>query len=111
MWSEVRNFAAHPMHKFGHSAVIVIMTHGGPDGRLVGTDGLCLYLREIVSCFNRDNCPALAGKPKIFIIVACRGGQSYNIIFIIILPTRKYLVLNLKMAKGYIVRNKCKRIL
>ncbi|CAH8438427.1 unnamed protein product [Heterobilharzia americana] len=54
------------------SAVICLMSHG-TIGRIYGVDGNSLSIHELTSLFTADNCPSLAGKPKIFFIQACRG--------------------------------------
>lgn len=41
----------------------------GSDDRLVQVD-------ELVAQLNAFNCPALKGKPKLFLIQACRGGNK-----------------------------------
>ena len=53
--------------------VFVILTHGGLDeesssDKIYGTDGEFLHPQKIFAFFNNDNCPALMGKPKFFII-------------------------------------------
>lgn len=57
-----------------HDALFVfILSHGSEHG-IYGTDGLEVYLEsEIISCFDNRNCKAMIGKPKVFVIQACRG--------------------------------------
>nr|WBB44923.1 caspase 3 [Chrysogorgia stellata] len=55
--------------------VVVILTHGGENGLLNGCDNKPVKLSELISPFYADNSPTLIGKPKIFIIQACRGGE------------------------------------
>lgn len=57
-----------------HDALFVfILSHGSEHG-IYGTDGLEVYLEsEIISCFDNRNCKAMLGKPKVFVIQACRG--------------------------------------
>ncbi|CAH8826050.1 unnamed protein product [Trichobilharzia szidati] len=52
--------------------VICLMSHG-TIGRIYGVDGNSLSIHELTSLFTADNCPSLAGKPKLFFIQACRG--------------------------------------
>ncbi|CAH8433466.1 unnamed protein product [Schistosoma turkestanicum] len=52
--------------------VICLMSHG-TIGRIYGVDGNSLSIHELTSIFTADNCPSLAGKPKLFFIQACRG--------------------------------------
>ena len=48
---------------------------------LKGRDGKEVKLDDLINQFSSDNCPALAGKPKLFLIQACRGGNlNYNVI-------------------------------
>ncbi|TTG17230.1 Caspase-3 [Bagarius yarrelli] len=53
--------------------VCVILSHGD-DGVIYGTDG-SLELKELSGFFRGDRCLSLVGKPKIFIIQACRGND------------------------------------
>lgn len=57
-----------------HDALFVfILSHGSENG-IYGTDGMEVYLEsEIISCFDNRNCKAMIGKPKVFVIQACRG--------------------------------------
>lgn len=52
--------------------VCVIMTHGGTSGSLCASDK-AFDSEELWKPFSEKNCPSLAGKPKCFIIQACRG--------------------------------------
>ena len=54
--------------------VCVILSHGSKEG-IYGTDDEVINLDAITSLFRRDECPSLEGKPKIFLIQACRGNQ------------------------------------
>ncbi|XP_068084304.1 uncharacterized protein [Anabrus simplex] len=52
--------------------IVVVLTHGLKAGVLYGADNP--YPEEMLwSPFLGENCPSLAGKPKIFLIQACRG--------------------------------------
>ncbi|XP_071828717.1 caspase-6-like [Apostichopus japonicus] len=56
--------------------VCVFLTHGD-DGIIYGSDLESLRLKEdVFDTFKADNCRSLIGKPKIFIIQACRGLQA-----------------------------------
>jgi len=57
--------------------VCVIKTHGAEGDFLWARDSL-YHVNELINIFVRENCPALAGKPKLFIIEACRG-PNYGI--------------------------------
>ena len=50
----------------------VILSHGLKDG-ILGIDDEKIKIEAITSNFRRDACPSLDGKPKIFLIQACRG--------------------------------------
>ncbi|XP_072025078.1 caspase-3-like [Amphiura filiformis] len=54
------------------SSVVVLMSHGGV-GFINGADGEVVEIKNIVEKFKPTNCPALANKPKLFFIQACRG--------------------------------------
>ena len=54
--------------------VCVILSHGQKDG-IYGTDEELIKIEAITSFFRRKKCPSLEGKPKIFLIQACRGSQ------------------------------------
>ena len=54
--------------------VCVILSHGS-EGGVYGVDDEIIYIKAITSLFRRDECYSLKGKPKIFLIQACRGIQ------------------------------------
>ncbi|XP_053406745.1 caspase-3-like isoform X2 [Mercenaria mercenaria] len=54
--------------------VCVILSHG-EEGVVYGTDKI-VDIKELTQKFKGDVCPSLVGKPKIFIIQACRGYQT-----------------------------------
>lgn len=56
--------------------LVFIMTHGTTDDCLYGSDGNLISWKELIKIFESDNCPLLKGKPKIFIIHACRGERE-----------------------------------
>lgn len=53
--------------------VCVMLSHGD-EGTIFGTDG-CMELKELTRLFRGNQCPSLAGKPKLFFIQACRGSE------------------------------------
>lgn len=60
---------------FHHKAdcfVLVIMTHG-TSGAIYGVDGKTVSIEEIKMLLNGENFPAMADKPKVLLIQACRG--------------------------------------
>ena len=55
--------------------ILAILTHGEKGGMLHGTDDVLINITEIANLYTGQNCPSLAGKPKLFFIQACRGGE------------------------------------
>ncbi|GFY51100.1 caspase-3 [Trichonephila inaurata madagascariensis] len=53
--------------------VCCFLTHGGPE--TLCTSDKNINVSDIFSHFTRSSCPTLSGKPKIFIIQACRGSK------------------------------------
>ena len=56
--------------------MVAILTHGDYGDVLYGTSGR-ITIQEVIETFSGKRCPTLIGKPKIFIIQACRG-RRYN---------------------------------
>ena len=54
------------------SFVCCLLSHGN-SGRIFGADSTEIELKDIYNLFDTENCPTLKGKPKIFIVQACRG--------------------------------------
>ena len=61
-------------HSDADCFVCVVLSHG-EEGVIFGTDKE-LEIKEMANYFKGDRCPGLIGKPKIFIIQACRGYQT-----------------------------------
>ncbi|XP_021346855.1 caspase-9-like isoform X2 [Mizuhopecten yessoensis] len=56
------------------SLVICFLCHGD-SGKVYGTDGVALnLLNDAFKIFGPQSCPALIGKPKLFVLNSCRGG-------------------------------------
>ncbi|KAK2114967.1 Caspase-3 [Saguinus oedipus] len=60
-------------HSIRSSFVCVLLSHG-EEGIIFGTNGP-VDLKKITSFFRGDCCRSLTGKPKLFIIQACRGTE------------------------------------
>lgn len=60
---------------FVDSLIVVLMSHGNYDN-LEGIDSDKIKILELVRLFDRDKCPAMFGKPKMFVINACRGDEE-----------------------------------
>lgn len=56
-----------------HDAVIVILLSHGTESGVYGVDGLEVDLNDILSYFDNKKCKQMMGKPKVFIVQACRG--------------------------------------
>ncbi|TRY86418.1 hypothetical protein DNTS_004198 [Danionella cerebrum] len=54
--------------------VCVVLSHGA-EGKILGSDDCYVPIKTLTSCLTCDLCPTLRGKPKIFFIQACRGGN------------------------------------
>ncbi|MBN3312546.1 CASP8 protein, partial [Atractosteus spatula] len=54
--------------------VCCVLSHGEQQC-VMGTDGEKVEIKDIVSCFNGQNCPSLVQKPKVFFIQACQGKE------------------------------------
>ncbi|XP_042526639.1 caspase-14 [Dipodomys spectabilis] len=53
-------------------AFVVLMAHGD-EGLLKGVDEEMVELDSLFAALNNKNCAALRGKPKLFMVQACRG--------------------------------------
>lgn len=60
-------------HSDSDCFLCAFLTHGD-DGVIYGKDGTT-ELQELFDLFRGEKCPTLIGKPKIFLIQACRGDQ------------------------------------
>ncbi|CAK5089073.1 unnamed protein product [Meloidogyne enterolobii] len=76
MWITIQKFAEREEHLQCDSAIVVVMSHGVFD-HLLGIDEMPVNFHSFVSCLNSKNAPKLIGKPKIFIVQACRG-ENYD---------------------------------
>ena len=72
MLSTLRDVAKRD-HRKVDSLVVCILTHG-VEGQLYGSDEELIRVDDVFKPFNGYNCPTLVGKPKVFLMQACRGG-------------------------------------
>eukprot|EP00090_Calanus_glacialis_P014030 TRINITY_DN22662_c0_g1_i2.p1 TRINITY_DN22662_c0_g1~~TRINITY_DN22662_c0_g1_i2.p1 ORF type:complete len:378 (-),score=117.05 TRINITY_DN22662_c0_g1_i2:158-1291(-) len=73
-FKQVTEFCSNKMHEEADMTVVVILSHG-KDGVVYAADGQSINMEYIYEFFNNRNCPLLRGKPKFFIVQACRGDR------------------------------------
>lgn len=62
--------------------VVIILSHGTEvshnrfPGAVYGVDGLSVPVQHVTNFLNGRHCPSLQGKPKLFFIQACGGGEK-----------------------------------
>ena len=66
-FTEIKNPIMH-----GDALVCCALSHGERGG-ICGSDDTVLLIDEMSSTFIGSKCPALSGKPKVFILQACQG--------------------------------------
>lgn len=71
MKSLFKQVAARCMKK--HDALVVILLSHGTESGIYGSDGLEVEMNEILTYFDNKMCRQMIGKPKVFIVQACRG--------------------------------------
>lgn len=78
--------------------VCCILSHGA-SGKLYGTDGRLIEIKEITGFFKGGICQTLRGKPKLFFIQACQGKEkqpckstSIIVLALCVLYVRKLIV-------------------
>lgn len=57
------------------SCVLVVTSSHGDRGVICDAHGGTLGAEEIIQCFDDQKCPKLRGKPKVFMLDACRGSE------------------------------------
>ncbi|XP_046568751.1 caspase-3-like, partial [Haliotis rubra] len=55
---------------------------------IFGTDGKPVLTRHLLSIFNDEYCPELQGKPRLFLLQACRGNHGMDPSFITVLKNQ-----------------------
>ena len=53
--------------------VSVVMSHGGAQDKIFGSDGNYTTVERLMASFLPSKCPALSGKPKLLFFQSCRG--------------------------------------
>ena len=71
MIENVESFANMPEHDESEMCVVIFMSHGNKDF-ITSRDGINVSLSSLLDKFTKTNCPSLVGKPKLFLIQACR---------------------------------------
>ncbi|CAB4061853.1 unnamed protein product [Lepeophtheirus salmonis] len=72
---EVRSFAEDSDHEKIDMMALAVLSHGR-NGMIITHEGAKVDTEWIYSQFNNQKCPLLKGKPKFFIIQACRGDET-----------------------------------
>jgi len=65
--------ADHKAHQSADSFVVCVTSHGG-NGYFNTADNQRMTIKDLTTYFDGSHCRALSGKPKLFVIDACRGG-------------------------------------
>jgi len=75
-------FSELPGQETADMMIVCVLSHGSEHGKIVSSDCMPIDTEvDILRRFNNDYCPQLKGKPKFFIIQACRGEQmDYGIL-------------------------------
>ncbi|XP_028449946.1 caspase-3 isoform X2 [Perca flavescens] len=63
--------------KHGDAFICCILSHGR-NGEVLGIDKKPLSIKQITRTFKATNQSTLTGKPKVFLIQACQGGQKQH---------------------------------
>ena len=57
--------------------IVIILSHG-KDGGVLSSDDKEIHIADIEKEFRKSKCPSLQGKPRIFIIDACRDQVDFT---------------------------------
>ncbi|ELT91797.1 hypothetical protein CAPTEDRAFT_220640 [Capitella teleta] len=71
----LRKYGQHIDHSRYDCFVCCLLTHGA-EGRVYGSNGRSLKIKELMRYFKAQNAHSLRGKPKIFFINACQGKEK-----------------------------------
>ena len=66
------------VHSNNDCLLVVVMSHGSEDGEMYAAKNEKYPVEELWEKFLGDNCKSLMGKPKIFVIQACKGNMFNN---------------------------------
>lgn len=80
MRNTLQNFALSLSGREIDACIVAVLSHGRRNEEILGTDGQVVTTSEMRHYFGNQMCPTMAGKPKLFIIQACKGGRSVEII-------------------------------
>jgi hypothetical protein len=62
-----------PQNTYASDMLVVIFMSHGRDGYVMSGDGQKIYItRTVRKYFSNEACPALEGKPKLFLVQGCR---------------------------------------
>jgi len=78
MLSTVTSEVKKEEHKDLGCHMLVIMTHGGLDNHIYGTDMKRVKLTDVYDLLTPLNFPGMAGKPKVVILEVCSGGNQFK---------------------------------
>jgi len=75
MMRTINNFSKMEDHIYSQMCIVIILSHGNDGGLINAADGKVVSTEYVLRRFNNDACPALKGKPKFFVLQACRGDE------------------------------------
>ncbi|XP_042858269.1 caspase-1-like [Penaeus japonicus] len=73
IYKKITDLAKHEDHSECDALAVLFMTHGNQD--ILWAYDMLLDPKTVYELFIANNCPTLAGKPKLFFIQACRGDK------------------------------------
>lgn len=76
-WSDGTFTDSQQGFKHGDAFICCILSHG-QKGEVLGTDRKPVSIKQITRAFKGTHQSALTGKPKVFLIQACQGGQVHR---------------------------------
>lgn len=74
MMDIIREETKRPEHKRLGMFAVVLMAHGYSGDVVFGSDEKPVYLADVRRILSAANFSAMAGKPKLMVILACSGG-------------------------------------